>query len=91
MARRSLDIHGQRWEVYPSGRLTAYDRDEFGLVFEHGTGPDRIRRVTRFSPLGTRRWDLALAELSDVRLHELFAQSQPAWTSPETGYARRAG
>jgi hypothetical protein len=60
-------------------------------VFEHGTGPDRIRRVTRFSPLGTRRWDLALAELSDVRLHELFAQSQPAWTSPETGYARRAG
>ncbi|HEX9580603.1 MAG TPA: hypothetical protein VF970_05805 [Gemmatimonadales bacterium] len=91
MARRSLDVHGERWEVYPSGKVTAYDRDEFGLVFEKGTGPDRVRRVTRFSPVGTRRWDLALAELSEARLRELLAQSQPAWTSPETRYARRAG
>ena len=91
MARRSIEVHGERWGVYPSGRVTAYDRDEFGLVFEKGTGHDRIRRVTRFSPLGTRRWDVALAELSGARLLELFAQSQPAWTSPETRYARRTG
>lgn len=86
MARRIIEINGERWAVYPSGRVTMYDRDEFGLVFEKGTGPDRVRRVTRFSPLGARRWDAALAELSPARLEELFRQSQPAWTSPETGY-----
>ena len=88
MARRTLEVDGERWEVYPSGRVTQYDRDEFGLIFEKGTGPERIRRVTRFSPMGARRWDAALAELSDQSLHELFRQSQPAWTSPETSYAR---
>jgi hypothetical protein len=88
MARRTLEIDGERWEVYPSGRVTQYDRDEFGLVFEKGTGPSRVRRVTRYSPVGARRWDAALAELPDAQLQELFRQSQPAWTSPETGYAR---
>jgi hypothetical protein len=65
-----------------------YDRDEFGLVFENGTGPARVRRVTRYAPIGARRRDAALAELPDARLVELFQQSQPAWTSPETAYAR---
>ena len=88
MARRALEADGERWVVYPSGRVTMYDRDEFGLVFEKGTGPAWVRRVTRYSPVGARRWDAALAELTDARLHELFRQSQPAWTSPETGYAR---
>ena len=88
MARRTIEVDGERWEVYPSGRTTVYDRDEFGLIFEKGTGPARIRRVTRFSPTGARRWDAALAELTDPALHELFRQSQPAWTSPETSYVR---
>ena len=88
MARRTIEVDGERWEVYPSGRVTQYDRDEFGLVFEKGTGPARIRRVTRYSPTGPRRWDAALAGLSDQTLHELFRQSQPAWTSPETAYAK---
>lgn len=87
MARRTLEVDGERWEVYPSGRVTMYDRDEFGLVFEKGTGPARVRRVTRYSPMGARRWDAALAELPAAQLQELFRQSQPAWTSPETGYA----
>ena len=86
MARRAIEVEGERWLIYPSGRVTAYSRDEFGLVFEKGTGASRIRRVTRYSPLGARRWDAALAELSDARLHEFFRQSQPAWTSPETRY-----
>lgn len=90
MARRSIDVSGERWEVYPSGRVTAYDRDEFGLVFEKGDGPDRVRRVTRYSPMGARRWDAALSELSDRELAELYHQSQPAWTSPEARYGRRA-
>jgi hypothetical protein len=90
VARRMLDVDGERWMVYPSGRVTFYHRDEFGLVFEKGTGPDRIRRVTRYSPLGARRRDVSLSELSDRQLVELFRQSQPAWTSPEVEYVRRS-
>ncbi len=90
MARRTIEVDGERWHVYPSGRITAYDRDEFGLVFEKGTGPERVRRVTRFSPLGARRWDAALAELAEPRLLELFRESQPARTSPDTRYGRQA-
>ena len=88
MARRTIEVEGERWEVYPSGRVTVYDHDEFGLVFEKGTGPHRVRRVTRYSPLGARRRDASLAELSDQQLLDLFRQSQPAWTSPEAEYAR---
>ena len=84
--RRSVDIDGDHWAVYPSGRITFYSGDEFGLVFEKGTGPDRVRRVTRYSPIGARRPDRALAELSDLQLFELFRVSQPAWTSPVTSY-----
>ncbi|OGU20606.1 MAG: hypothetical protein A3K13_02805 [Gemmatimonadetes bacterium RIFCSPLOWO2_12_FULL_68_9] len=91
MARRTIEADGERWEIYPSGRVTVYHRDEFGLVFEKGEGPERVRRVTRYAPLGARRWDVALAELSERELAALFRQSQPAWTSPETRYDRRAG
>lgn len=90
MTRRTIEIEGEQWHVSPSGRVTAYDRDEFGLVFEKGTGSNRVRRVTRYSPLGARRWDAALAELSDKRLLEYFGQSQPARTSPELRYGRRS-
>ncbi len=89
MARRRIEVDGERWYVYPSGRVTVYDRDEFGLVFEKGTGPERVRRVTRYSPVGAQRWDAALAELSDTRLVEFFHESQPAQTSPEIRYGRR--
>lgn len=89
MARRTLEVDGERWEVYPSGRVTVYDRDEFGLVFEKGEGPQRVRRVTRYAPLGPRRWDVALAGLSARELETLFRQSQPAWTSPEARYGQR--
>jgi hypothetical protein len=90
MARRTIDVDGERWQVYPSGRVTAYERDEFGLVFEKGSGADRVRRVTRFSPVGTRRWDMALRELSAPQLLELFRQSQPGAMSPEVAYGARA-
>jgi hypothetical protein len=86
MARRVLEIDGERWVVYPAGRVTVYDRDEFGLVFEKGTGAGRMRRFTRYSPLGARRRDAALAELSDSQLGQLFRTSQVSRTSPEGGY-----
>ena len=90
MARRTIEVDGERWQVYPSGRVTPYERDEFGLVFEKGTGAARVRRTSRYSPLGARRWDAALEQLSDPRLLDLFAQSQPAATSPEVEYGTTA-
>jgi hypothetical protein len=87
MARRSIVVDGERWEVYPSGRVTVYGRDEFGLIFEHGTGLQRRRRVTRYSPVGARSPERAFAELTDRELLELFRESQPAWTAPEAAYA----
>ena len=84
---RTIVVDGEGWEVYPSGRVTVYGRDQFGLIFERGTGPQRIRRVTHYSPLGARSPARAFAELSERDLVELFRQSQPAWTAPEVDYA----
>lgn len=89
MPRRILVVEGERWEVSPSGRSTVYGQDQYGLLFQLGTGPDRKRRFTRYMPTGARRTDAALAELSDPRLLELFRQSQPAWTAPEGAYGAR--
>ena len=88
MARRTIEVHGEAWLVYPSGRINQYDRDEFGLVFEKGTGPARVRRVTKFAPRGARSWDAALAELSERYLVSLFEQSQLARTSPALAYGQ---
>lgn len=89
MARRKIEIEGETWKVYPSGRVTVYTSDERALVFEKGTGPDRVLRVTRFSPRGAKRSEAALLELSESRLRELFGSSQSASSSPELGYRRR--
>jgi hypothetical protein len=89
VARRTIIADGEAWEVYPSGRVTVYGRDQFGLLFQRGTGPQRRVRVTRYAPVGHRSPDRALAELSDGHLHDLFRQSQPAWTAPEAAYGAR--
>lgn len=88
MSPRTLTMDGQEWTVTTTGRVTQYTRDEFGLLFTRGSGENRERRVMRFSPLGARIPELALAELSDDRLRSYFSMSQPAWTAPETGYGR---
>lgn len=88
MPRRIIEVDGQTWEVSVSGRTTQYTKDEFGLVFIRGTGPDRERRVVRYSPLGIKSRELSLAQLSDVDLQRLLIHSQPAWTAPEMGYRR---
>jgi hypothetical protein len=87
MARRSITVDGERWEVFPSGRVTVYGRDQLGLIFERGMGPQRRRRVTHFSPLGARAPERAFLELPERELLELFRQSQPGWTAPEVDYA----
>ncbi len=86
MPDRSIVIDGNSWSVQPSGRVTQYDRDEFGLLFIRGTGDAREVRVTRYSPQQTRSREAALAELSEEKLRELFACSQPSTTSPEASY-----
>ena len=86
MPTRSISIDGRAWRVFPSGYITQYDHDEFGLLFVAGTGDGREVRVTRFSPHGTRSREQALAELPDEEVRRLFAQSQPGETSPEAGY-----
>jgi len=89
MTERQITVDGETWIASIAGRVTVYEKDEFPVVFarqdEHGK---KIRRVSRFSPLGTRSRSAALEELSLAELEVLFRQSQPDWTSPELGYAR---
>lgn len=86
MPSRSVDIDGRTWRVYPSGLITQYDLDEFGLTFVAGNGHDREIRVTRYSPHGSRSREQSFAQLSDGDLVRLFGESQPSFTSPEAGY-----
>ena len=86
MPRRIIEVDGQPWQVAVSGRVTQYTKDEFGLVFTRGTGPDREQRVVRYTPLGVKSRELSLSQLSDRELSDLLGHSQPAWTAPELGY-----
>lgn len=86
MPTRTLTTDGKTWRVLPSGYVTQYDRDEFGLIFVAGSGDAREVRVTRYSPVGARSREQSLAEMSDADLKRLFDQSQPSFTSPEAGY-----
>lgn len=85
---RKFTADGVEWTAWPSGRNTQYLRDEFGLLFVRGTGLDRERRVTRYSPTGARIRDLSMNALSDAELCGLLAVSAPAAMTPETGYQR---
>ena len=87
MPTRSVTISGKSWRVFPSGRVTQYDHDEFALLFVAGSGDNREVRVTRYSPLGSRSREQSLAELADADLARLFEYSQPSDTSPEADYA----
>ena len=87
MPARIITVDGRAWRVYPSGFVTQYDQDEFGLIFVSGTGDDREIRVTRYSPHGSRSREASLAEMTEADLARLFVLSQPSFTSPEAGYA----
>jgi hypothetical protein len=87
MPARTITVNDASWDVYPSGRITQYDRDEFGLIFVRGSGSRREVRVTRYSPQGARSREQSLAEMTDAELRQLFEYSQPSFTSPEAGYA----
>ncbi len=87
MPTRRVDIEGRTWQVYPSGYITQYDADEFGLIFVHGVADQREVRLTRYSPGGARSREQSLAEFADADLRRLFETSQPSVNSPEAGYA----
>lgn len=87
MPTRRVTIEGRTWQVYPSGYVTQYDADEFGLIFVHGVAEHREVRITRYSPEGSRSRERSLAELSDADIARLFTESQPSVTSPEAGYS----
>ena len=88
MPARTVNIGGRTWRVFPSGRVTQYDRDEFGVLFvSDGSGATKREvRVTRYSPVGARSRERSLAEMSDADLARLFESSQPSETSPEADY-----
>jgi hypothetical protein len=88
MPTRTISADGREWRVFPSGYVTQYDHDEFGIMFITGTGPSREVRVTRYSPQGARSREQSLAELPDAELIRLLGQSQPSFTSPEAGYTK---
>jgi len=88
MPSRSITVDGKVWRVFPSGFVTQYDLDEFGIMYVSGLGDEREVRVTRYSPQTSRSREQSLAELSDADLLRLFRQSQPSFTSPEAGYRR---
>jgi hypothetical protein len=88
MPARKLDIDGMTWKVSPSGYITSYEHDEFGLIFSRDSSNGKEMRVTRYSPQGSRSREQSFRELTDDQLRELFAQSQPSFTSPEVGYAQ---
>jgi hypothetical protein len=87
MPSRILNVDGRSWRVFPSGRVTQYDRDEFALLFIAEAGGQREVRVTRYSPVASRSRERSLAALTDGELETLFANSQPGETSPEADYA----
>jgi hypothetical protein len=84
--RRVIEVDGEQWGVAVSGRLTQYVKDEFGLIFTRGVGPQREQRMVRYSPLGAKSREESLGELSEQELRELLRHSQPSWTAPEMGY-----
>jgi hypothetical protein len=88
MPRRVIEVDGEQWKVSVSGRVTQYVKDEFGLVFTRGVGPNREQRVVRYSPLGAKAREVSLGQLTDAELRDLLAHSQPSWTAPEMGYRR---
>jgi hypothetical protein len=88
MPARKIEVDGVAWNVMPSGFITSYDQDEFGLLFTRENNGKKETRVTRYSPQGARSRERSFRELTDDQLRSLFEQSQPSFTSPEAGYAR---
>jgi len=87
MPARRFVVDGEHWAVAPAGRITQYDKDEFGLRFIRLAPEPRQERLVQYSPQGSKSRETSLAEMSDRQLVDLLRVSQPQWTTPE-GYRR---
>jgi hypothetical protein len=83
---RILSHAGMRWTVAPSGFVTQYVGDEFGLVFTRLDGDGAEVRFTRYSPGSVRSREASFDALSDAALLRLFLSSQSSVRAPEGGY-----
>ena len=87
MPARTLTVDGATWEVFPSGRITQSDHDEFSLMFvRRAEGARPEVRVVRYSPWRSQSRAASFATLSADELARLLSLSQPGDTSPEAGY-----
>ena len=83
---RTIAHEGARWTVSPSGFVTQYLGDEFGLVYTRIDSDVAEVRFSRYSPAGARSREAAFAALSDATLLRLFLMSQSGARAPEGGY-----
>src|SRR2546422_11338600 len=51
MTRRTIVVDSEIWKVYPTGRVTVYGKDEFGLLFELGAGPELEQQPKLILPI----------------------------------------
>lgn len=88
MTARTVSHNGVRWSAVPSGFITQFVGDEFGIVFQRMDAERADVRFSRYSPRGTRSRDAAFAALSDAALLRLLLASQSSARAPEGGYRR---
>ena len=68
MPTRRIHVEGQEWSVYPSGQVTQYDGDEFGLLLfydEIHTGFGRTGKLWGYDWSGVKPDVAAIAKSDD--------------------------
>jgi hypothetical protein len=83
---RTVTVDGEQWAVVPSGFVTQYLGDEFGVTFSRSAEGNDAVRFSRYSPGAVRSREASFEALSDATLTRLFRTSQPSVRSPEGGY-----
>ncbi len=83
---RTISQNGAVWAVAPSGFITQFVGDEFGLVFTRVNSDLADVRFSRYSPGASRSREASFESLSDATLLRLLGTSQPSVRAPEGGY-----
>ncbi len=86
IAIRTISQNGAVWAVAPSGFVTQFVGDEFGVVFTRVDSEGAEVRFSRYSPGATRSREASFEALSDATLLRLLGTSQPSVRAPEGGY-----
>ncbi len=86
IATRTISHAGVQWAAAPSGFITQYVGDEFGVVFTRLDAAHDEVRFSRYSPGSLRSREAAFDALSDAALRRLLLTSQPSVRAPEGGY-----